>query len=89
MLFDVENQTLIENPGLTVRSGKIVSRGSADVDTSDARVLQLSASQVILPGFIDLHAHYAVDVFDEGRVEESSDGEITSACRICTVFFPR
>jgi imidazolonepropionase-like amidohydrolase len=71
MLFDVENRTLIENPGLTVRSGKIVSCGSADVDTSEARVLQLSASQVILPGFIDLHAHYAVDVFDEGRVEET------------------
>ncbi|MFB6097573.1 MAG: amidohydrolase family protein [Salinibacter sp.] len=70
-LFDATDTTLTENPGLIVRAGKIVDRGATQLDTTGARILRLEADQVILPGLIDLHAHYAVDFFGEGRVEET------------------
>jgi imidazolonepropionase-like amidohydrolase len=70
-LFDVTDTTLTDNPGLVVRAGKIVDRGATDLDTTGARLVRLDDEHVILPGFIDLHAHYAVDFFDEGRVEET------------------
>lgn len=69
-LFDVTDGTVIDNPGLVTRSGKIVARGTTDLDTTGARTVQLDSSHVVLPGLIDLHAHYAVDFFGEGRVEE-------------------
>ena len=30
----------------------------------------LARGDTILPGFFDLHAHYAIDLFDKGRVDE-------------------
>ncbi|MFB6230504.1 MAG: amidohydrolase family protein [Salinibacter sp.] len=70
-LFDATDTTLTKNPGLVVRAGTIVDRGATSLDTTGARILRLDDEHVILPGFIDLHAHYAVDFFDEGRVEET------------------
>jgi len=70
-LFDAADTTLTENPGLVVRAGKIVARGATDLDTTGARVVRLDDDHVLLPGLIDLHAHYAVDFFGAGRVEET------------------
>ncbi len=70
-LFDATDTTLTQNPGLVVRASKIVDRGATDLDTTSARIVQLDADHVVLPGLVDLHAHYAVDFFDEGRVEET------------------
>jgi len=70
-LFDATDTTLTDNPGIVVRAGKIVGRGATTLDTTGARIVQLSDEHVLLPGLIDLHAHYAVDFFDEGRVEET------------------
>lgn len=70
-LFDATDTTLSANPGIVVRAGKIVGRADTTINTTSARTLHLDTTEVILPGFIDLHAHYAVDFFDEGRVEET------------------
>ncbi|MEF8816508.1 MAG: amidohydrolase family protein [Salinibacter sp.] len=70
-LFDAADTTLTENPGLVVRAGKIVARGATELDTTGARIVRLDADHVVLPGLIDLHAHYAVDFFGAGRVEET------------------
>jgi len=70
-LFDATDTTLTDNPGLIVRAGKIVDRGATDLDTTDARIVRLDDDHVVLPGLIDLHAHYAVDFFGDGRVEET------------------
>ena len=35
-----------------------------------ANVIDLQDSETVLPGMIDLHAHYNFDLVDEGRVEE-------------------
>lgn len=70
-LFDATDTTVTENPGIIIRAGKIVDQGATALDTTGARIVRLDPDQVILPGLIDLHAHYAVDFFDEGRVEET------------------
>jgi len=70
-LFHAADTTLTDNPGLVVRAGKIVARGATSLDTTGARILRVDPDHVILPGLIDLHAHYAVDFFGEGRVEET------------------
>jgi imidazolonepropionase-like amidohydrolase len=70
-LFDGTDAARVENPGIVVRSGKIMAVGATDLDTTGARIVQLPDDATILPGLIDLHAHYAVDFFDQGRVEET------------------
>ncbi len=70
-LFDATDTTLTDNPGIIARSGKIVDRGATSLDTTGARIVRLDSSHVVLPGLIDLHAHYAVDFFGQGRVEET------------------
>ena len=60
------------NPGISVRNGKFVLIG-ADASTavsSEATVIELDEESTILPGMIDLHAHYNYDLVDQGRVEE-------------------
>lgn len=71
-LFDSPNETVVQNPGVLVRAGRIQRVGvdPAEIDTSAARVVTLSDDEYLLPGLIDMHAHYAMDLFGEGRVEE-------------------
>jgi imidazolonepropionase-like amidohydrolase len=70
-LFDATDAALAPNPGVVVRAGKIMAVGPTDLDTTGARVVRLDSTDVLLPGLIDLHAHYAVDFFGAGRVEET------------------
>ena len=71
-LFDGISDTRRRNSGIIIRNGKIVEV-DAYVDQkilSDAKVIDLQDSETILPGMIDLHAHYNLDLVDNGRVEE-------------------
>jgi imidazolonepropionase-like amidohydrolase len=67
-LFDSVSDTRRPNAGIVVRDGKIV-KVDADISAA-AKVLELQDSDTILPGLIDLHAHYNFDLVDNGRVEE-------------------
>jgi len=67
--LDVETGELQENRGILIRDGAFVA---LDESEADARVLRLDDDQVALPGMFDLHAHYAVDLFGEGRVDETA-----------------
>jgi len=71
-LFDSVSDERRPNTGIVIQDGKIVEV-DADVDQqvlSTAKVIDLAESDTILPGLIDLHAHYNLDLVDEGRVEE-------------------
>lgn len=70
-LFDAVDTERVRNPGVVVRAGKIMAIGEPSIDTTGARSVQLDDDHTILPGLVDLHAHYAVDLFGEGRVEET------------------
>jgi imidazolonepropionase-like amidohydrolase len=71
-LFDGVSDTRRRNSGIVIRNGKIVEV-DADVQLeilSASAVIDLSDSETILPGMIDLHAHYNFNLVDSGRVEE-------------------
>ena len=71
-LFDSVSDERRPNTGIVVRDGKILAV-DADVQqqvVSTANVIDLAESDTILPGMIDLHAHYNLDLVDNGRAEE-------------------
>ncbi len=71
-LFDGVRDTLVPNRGLLIRQGVFLEVGSdfAARDIAGAEVIRLADDQTVLPGLFDLHAHYAVDLFGAGRVDE-------------------
>jgi hypothetical protein len=68
--LDVETGQLVANGGILIRDGAFASLDAGVRPPAGARVLELDADHTILPGMFDLHAHYAVDLFGEGRVDE-------------------
>jgi imidazolonepropionase-like amidohydrolase len=89
-LFDGVRDTLVPNTGLVVRQGILLEVGAdlAGRDTSAARVVTLAGDQTVLPGFFDLHAHYAIDLFGDGRVDEYTVNPILFLANGVTSTFP-
>jgi imidazolonepropionase-like amidohydrolase len=71
-LFDSVSDTRRRNTGIIINNGKIVEVDSdfSNQEPDAANVIELQDSDTILPGMIDLHAHYNFDLVDNGRVEE-------------------
>ena len=71
-LFDGISDTRRQNTGIVIQQGKIVEVDAnlQDKTFSTTNVIDLTDLETILPGMIDLHAHYNFDLVDEGRVEE-------------------
>lgn len=71
-LFDGVSDTRRRNSGIIIRGSKIeaIDVHADQDDLASATVIELNDSETILPGLIDLHAHYNFDLVDKGRVEE-------------------
>ncbi|MFT5050049.1 MAG: imidazolonepropionase-like amidohydrolase [Chlamydiales bacterium] len=70
-LFDAVSDELRPNPGIWFEGGKILGLGPrSDEQLEGMPIVDVPDGHTILPGLIDLHAHYAVDLFGEGRVDE-------------------
>lgn len=71
-LFDGVDDTRRPNTGILIQDGVLVEIDVAEdlQDGFDGQVITVTGSQTILPGFFDLHAHYNMDLVDQGRVEE-------------------
>ena len=71
-LFSGTGDTLVPNTGILVRRGIFLEVGTTLTgrDTSRAEIVRLAPDETVLPGFFDLHAHYAIDLFGEERVDE-------------------
>ena len=89
-LFDGVRDTLVPNTGIVVRQGIFLEVGAnlANRDLSAARVIRLPDNETILPGFFDLHAHYAIDLFNQGRVDEYTVNPILFLANGVTSTFP-
>jgi imidazolonepropionase-like amidohydrolase len=89
-LFDGVRDALVDNPGILVRGGVIlaVGDGAAGRAGAGARIVTLAPEQTILPGLFDLHAHYAVDLLGEGRIDEYSINPIVFLANGVTSTFP-
>ena len=89
-LFDSIAARLVPNPGIIVRRGIFLEVGSslAGRDISAAEIVRLAETETVLPGLFDLHAHYAVDLFGEGRVDEYTINPIVFLANGVTSTFP-
>jgi imidazolonepropionase-like amidohydrolase len=89
-LFDSVRDTLVPNTGIIVRNGVLLEVGATLTgrELGGARVVQLGAGETVLPGFFDLHAHYAIDLFGEERVDEYTVNPIIFLANGITSTFP-
>ena len=87
-LFTGLEDVAMPNPGLLVRNGAILELGTSPEDATDAFRLRLSDDEFVLPGLFDLHAHYAVDLFGEGRVDEAEVNPLVFLANGVTSTFP-
>jgi imidazolonepropionase-like amidohydrolase len=72
-LFTATSDARVRNPGILIRAGKFLRvGGDLSVAAPDAVRVQLADTETILPGFFDLHAHYAVELFNAGRKDETA-----------------
>ncbi len=71
-LFDGISDARRRNSGILVEAGNIigVDLPSNIPSTMPVQLIELAESETILPGLIDLHAHYNLDIIDQGRAEE-------------------
>ncbi|HXR98839.1 MAG TPA: amidohydrolase family protein [Terriglobales bacterium] len=88
--IDVERGVAVRNTAMIVRDGVIMAIGAdvAGADLSAAHVMNLSADEYILPGIFDLHAHYAVDLFGAGRIDEYHVNPVLYLANGVTSTFP-
>jgi len=89
-LFDSVRGTLVPNTAIVVRQGIFLEVGAslAGRETSAATLVRLADDETILPGLFDLHAHYAIDLFGEGRVDEYTINPIIFLANGVTSTFP-
>lgn len=88
-LFDGNGDGLRTNPGIHVANGTILAVGVDEAALPEgASVVRLPSDRTILPGFVDLHAHYAVDLFGEGRVDEYEVNPVVFLANGVTSTFP-
>jgi imidazolonepropionase-like amidohydrolase len=72
-LFDGVQDKRVPNTGIVVRGGVFQEVGAdlKDRDLTNARVVQLTKDDTVLPGLFDLHAHFGIDLFGRGRIDET------------------
>lgn len=88
--IDVEQGRAVRNTGIIVHAGVIMAIGAdlAHLDLSHGNVVDLSPDEYILPGLFDLHAHYAIDLFNQGRVDEYNVNPVLFVANGVTSTFP-
>jgi imidazolonepropionase-like amidohydrolase len=88
--FDTAKEAMVPNTGIIVRSGILIEVDAAlsGRDLSAAQVIRLADDQFVLPGLFDLHAHYAIDLFGAGRVDEYTVNPIVFLANGVTSTFP-
>ncbi len=89
-LFDAVGDTLKPNTGIVVRRGVFMEVGAnlTGRDVSAAQVIRLADDETLMPGLFDLHAHYAVDLFGAGRVDEYTANPLIFLANGVTSTFP-
>ena len=78
----------IANPGILIRNGTILQVGSFGEQYTDLPRIELTDEHFLMPGLFDLHAHYAVDLFGEGRVDEYTVNPVLFLANGVTSTFP-
>ncbi len=89
VLWDAVTPGARPNPGIHIRNGTILAVGAPVGPPDDgARVVQLPSDAFVMPGLFDLHAHYAVDLFGEGRIDDYTVNPVLFLANGVTSTFP-
>ncbi|HEY4217145.1 MAG TPA: amidohydrolase family protein [Gemmatimonadaceae bacterium] len=71
-LFTSTANDRIHNPGILIRAGKLLRvGGDLSIAAANAEHIQLADTETVIPGLFDLHAHYAMELFNAGRKDET------------------
>ncbi len=71
-LFTSTANDRVHNPGILIRAGKLLRvGGDLSVAAANAERIQLADTETVIPGLFDLHAHYAIELFNAGRKDET------------------
>lgn len=84
-LFTGLEDDVIENPGLLIQRGKIIAIGN-QTPNNEYEVLNLTSEDYVLPGIIDLHAHYRVEGIETVRDDTIAMPKIFLANGVTTTF---
>ena len=70
--FDVESLQMKENSGILIRGGRFYKVGEtpSDNEPDDYKMINLADDEYILPGIVDIHAHYRMDAFGSDSLRE-------------------
>lgn len=70
--FDVKSQEMKANDGILIRGGRFykVGDGPAANEPDDYQVIELADDEYVLPGIVDIHAHYRMDAFGSDSLRE-------------------
>jgi imidazolonepropionase-like amidohydrolase len=71
-LFDGTGDNVVRNRGIVIRDSVFVQVNTPldEALLAGAQVVELGDDDYIVPGMFDLHAHYALDLRGEGRVDD-------------------
>src|SRR6185312_14233342 len=70
-LFSSTGTARVHNPGILIRAGKFLRvGGDLSIVEPGADTIRVADDETIIPGLFDLHAHYAIDLFNKGRDDE-------------------
>ncbi|MES3628758.1 MAG: amidohydrolase family protein [Longimonas sp.] len=72
-MIDVSEDIAVAHQATLIANGRLlrVNDDLGDDIPADAHVVELNDDQYLLPGLVDLHAHYNMDLLGEGRVDEA------------------
>jgi imidazolonepropionase-like amidohydrolase len=71
-LFTSTSNDRIRNPGILIRAGKLLRvGGDLSIAAQNAERVVVADTETIIPGLFDLHAHYAIELFNAGRKDET------------------
>ena len=73
-LFDGTGDNMVRNRGILIQDSLFVRVNVplTDEQLRGAQVIELGDNDYMIPGMFDLHAHYALDLRGEGRVDDTS-----------------
>jgi imidazolonepropionase-like amidohydrolase len=72
-MFTSTSNDRVRNPGILIRAGKMLRvGGDLSIAAPNAEHVVVADTETIIPGLFDLHAHYAIELFNAGRKDETA-----------------
>jgi imidazolonepropionase-like amidohydrolase len=71
-MFAATGDARVRNPGILIRAGKLLRVGGVLPVLAPADTVRVGETETLIPGLFDLHAHYGVDFYGGGRIDETA-----------------